>query len=78
LGFRDDAEILYCTADIMVMPSQWEKPCAMILFEAATAGKPLVATSTGGTPEILRHGETGYPVDRSDLPGLATYILKLV
>lgn len=78
LGFRTDAENLYRTADIMVMPSQWEEPCAMILFEAAAAGKPLIATATGGTPEILRHGVTGFLVDRKDVIGLTRHIRELI
>jgi glycosyltransferase involved in cell wall biosynthesis len=77
LGFREDAENLYRTADIMVMPSQWEEPCAMILFEAAAAGRPLVATRTGGTAEILRDGETGFVVERSDINGLADRMRRL-
>jgi glycosyltransferase involved in cell wall biosynthesis len=78
LGFRTDAENLYRTADIMTMPSQWEEPCAMILFEAAAAGRPLIATATGGTPEILRHGETGFLVDRSDVQELTRYMRLLI
>lgn len=78
LGFRTDAENLYHTADIMTMPSQWEEPCAMILFEAAAAGRPLIATATGGTPEILRHGKTGFLVDRSDVQGLTHYMRQLI
>lgn len=78
LGFRTDAENLYRTADIMVMPSQWEEPCAMILFEAAAAGKPLIATATGGTPEILRDGETGYLIDRTDTQSLAHHLQRLI
>lgn len=78
LGFREDAENLYRTADIMVMPSQWEEPCAMILFEAAAAGRPLIATRTGGTPEILRDGETGFIVDRSDNDALTGRMRQLV
>lgn len=74
IGFRRDAENLYATADIMTMPSQWEEPCAMILFESAAAGKPVVASATGGTPEIIRHGETGYLFDRDDIE---TYVSQL-
>lgn len=78
LGFRTDAENLYRTADIMTMPSQWEEPCAMILFEAAAAGRPLIATATGGTPEVLRHGETGFLIDRNDVQGLTRYMRRLI
>lgn len=78
LGFLQDAENLYRTADIMVMPSQWEEPCAMILFEAAAAGRPVIASNTGGTPEILRHSETGFLFERTDVDALTTYMNMLV
>jgi len=78
VGFRKDIENLYATADIIVMPSQWEEPCAMVLFEAAAAGKPVVATATGGTAEVLRHGETGFLVERHDLAGMTEYVAQLI
>ena len=78
LGFRTDVENLYATADVIVMPSQWDEPCAMVLFEAAAAGKPVVATATGGTAEILRDGETGYLVGRHDLDGMTARVAQLV
>lgn len=78
IGFRRDAENLYATADIMTMPSQWEEPCAMILFESAAAGKPVVASATGGTPEIIRHGETGYLFGRDDLDTFVGQLQTLI
>ncbi|HUH93120.1 MAG TPA: glycosyltransferase family 4 protein [Casimicrobiaceae bacterium] len=78
IGYRTDVENLYATADVVVMPSQWDEPCAMVLFEAAAAGKPVVATATGGTPEILRHGETGFLVDRHDAAGMSQFVAQLV
>jgi glycosyltransferase involved in cell wall biosynthesis len=78
LGFRTDVENLYATSDLIVMPSQWDEPCAMVLFEAAAAGKPVVATVTGGTAEILRDGETGYLVDRHDLERMTSCVARLV
>jgi glycosyltransferase involved in cell wall biosynthesis len=78
LGYRTDVENLYATADVLVMPSQWDEPCAMVLFEAAAAGKPVVATNTGGTAEILRDGQTGYLVERRDLEGMTARIAALV
>jgi glycosyltransferase involved in cell wall biosynthesis len=78
LGYRTDAENLYATADIIVMPSQWDEPLGMILLEAAAAGKPVVATATGGIPEILRHGETGFLVDRTDVEGMTEHVARLI
>ena len=78
LGFREDIENLYATADIIVMPSQWDEPCAMVLFEAAAAGKPVVATATGGTAEVLRQGETGFLVEREDVAGMTECVTRLI
>jgi glycosyltransferase involved in cell wall biosynthesis len=78
LGYREDIQDLYASCDIVVMPSQWEEPCAMVLFEASAAGKPIVATATGGTPEILDDGDTGYLVQRADLDALVERVLGLV
>lgn len=78
LGYRDDVQDLYASCDVIVMPSQWDEPCAMVLFEASAAGKPIVATATGGTPEILIDGETGFLVGRDDIDGLTARVLSLV
>jgi glycosyltransferase involved in cell wall biosynthesis len=78
IGFRTDAENVYATADIMVMPSRWDEPCAMVLFEAAAAGKPVIASRTGGTPEIVHDGETGYMFERDDAAELARLMTKLI
>src|SRR5262249_51772683 len=77
IGYRTDVENIYATSDVVVMPSQWDEPCAMILFEAAAAGRPVVATATGGTPEILSHGQTGFLVERNDVDGLARHVSQL-
>jgi glycosyltransferase involved in cell wall biosynthesis len=78
LGYRDDVQDLYASCDIVVMPSQWEEPCAMVLFEASAASKPIVATATGGTPEILVDGRSGYLVERGDVDTMVERVVALV
>ena len=78
LGYRTDVENLYATSDFVVMPSQWDEPCAMVLFEAAAAGKPVVATATGGTAEVLRHGETGFLVGPHDVARMTECVARLI
>ena len=78
LGRREDVEDVYASCDVVVMPSQWGEPCAMVLFEASAAGKPIVATATGGTPEILIDGETGYLVGKDDIGALVDRVVRLV
>lgn len=78
LGYREDPENLYASADIVVMPSQWQEPCAMVLFEAAAAGKPIVSSATGGTPEIIRHGENGFLFPAEDGEEMKTLVWRLI
>jgi glycosyltransferase involved in cell wall biosynthesis len=78
LGRREDVQDVYASCDIVVMPSQWGEPCAMVLFEASAAGRAIVATSTGGTPEVLIDGQTGYLVGREDLSALVERVTDLI
>ena len=78
LGRRENVEDVYASCDVIVMPSQWGEPCAMVLFEASAAGKPIVATATGGTPEILIDGETGFLVNKDDIGALVDRVTRLV
>ena len=45
-------------ADIIVVPSRCE-PFGIVALEGMAAGKPLIATSVGGIPEIVKHGLNG-------------------
>jgi glycosyltransferase involved in cell wall biosynthesis len=40
-------------------------------------GKPLVATSVGGLPQLVRSGETGLLVDEKDSEALARALVTL-
>jgi glycosyltransferase involved in cell wall biosynthesis len=78
LGYRDDIEDLYASCDVVVMPSQWEEPFGMVLLEASAAGRPIVATATGGIPEIVIDGETGFLVEKTDSDALTARVLALI
>jgi glycosyltransferase involved in cell wall biosynthesis len=51
LGPRDDVPALLAAADVVVVPSRWEAR-ALVIQEAMRAGRPVVATRAGGTPEL--------------------------
>jgi glycosyltransferase involved in cell wall biosynthesis len=78
LGYRSDIQDLYKTSDVIVMPSLYDEPCAMVLFETAAARKPIVASATGGTPEVIENGNNGFLFERDDAKGLAEAIQTLV
>ena len=39
---------------------------------------PVITTAVGGIPEIIRHGENGFLVERDDLEGLVHYTSLLI
>jgi len=78
IGYRGDVQNIYRSSDIIVMPSRWGEPFGLINIEAGAACKPMVSTRDGGIPEIIRHGENGFLVEREDLAGLVRYTKLLV
>jgi glycosyltransferase involved in cell wall biosynthesis len=44
---------------LLLFPSAWGEPLSRVLLEAAALGVPVLAMPTGGTPDIIRDGETG-------------------
>jgi glycosyltransferase involved in cell wall biosynthesis len=77
LGWRDDLERIYADADLVVNSSLNEgTPVAVI--EAMAAARPVIATSVGGTPDLIRHGETGWLVPPEDPDALAARILHVL
>jgi glycosyltransferase involved in cell wall biosynthesis len=47
-------------------------------MEAMAVGKPVIATSVGGNPELIRNGENGYLVPPQDAPALGRRIEEFV
>ena len=57
-GWRRDMQSVYGDLDVVVNTSRNEgTPVALI--EALAAGRPVVATRVGGTPDLLKGGELG-------------------
>jgi len=68
LGHREDVADLMAAADVLALPSLWEgQPLA--LQEMLRAGRPIVATHAGGTPEVA--GDAAALVPPGDAPALA-------
>jgi glycosyltransferase involved in cell wall biosynthesis len=76
-GLRADVARLLAAMDIFVLPSLHEAlPIAAL--EAMATGLPVIATSVGGTPEVVRDGESGLLVPASDEEGLYEAIIRML
>jgi len=77
LGNRRDIPDLLACCDVFALPSLFEGlPIAVL--EAMAAGKPVVATATGGTNEAVVAGKTGLMVPPRDPEALAAAIRTLL
>lgn len=64
--------------DILIFPSTYEEPLARVTQEAMASGLVVIGTTTGGTKEILRDGETGLTFAPEDSAALAKQIARLI
>jgi glycosyltransferase involved in cell wall biosynthesis len=76
-GFRDDVADFYQIADLYVMSSVQEGLGTAVL-DALALAKPVVATNTGGLPEIIHDGKTGRLVAPADPEALAGGIVDML
>lgn len=77
LGFREDVMQILTILDLFVLSSYLEGLCTSLL-DAQAAGVPVVATKTGGVPEIIKDGVNGLLVPPRDSKSLAEAIIRLL
>ncbi len=63
-------------ADVLVLPSRQES-LPNVLLEAFACSLPVVCTSVGGMPEMVRDGVNGFLRPSEDAPGLAEAVARL-
>ncbi len=64
------------TSDVQVVPSRWDEPCALTILEGLATGLPIVASATGGSPELVGDGGLLFP--RDDVVSLAQRLALLL
>ena len=77
LGTRKDTPHLLMGSDVFSFPSIWEGQ-GLILFEAFFSKVPIVASDTGGIPDVIKHEETGLLSPPGDAHLLAENILRVL
>ena len=76
-GPSDNAPDELAAADVVVIPSVWESG-PLVLAEALTLLRPVVATPVGLVPECIREGESGRIVPIGDARALADAVAALL
>jgi phosphatidyl-myo-inositol dimannoside synthase len=79
MGGVSDAELRdqYKHCSLFVMPSKKEG-FGIVFLEAMAYGKPVVGGAHGGTPSVVKDGETGLLVDNSDVEDITRSITRLL
>lgn len=73
----DQIPALMQHCEFFVLPSRSE-PFGIVLLEAMTFGKAVVATNVGGIPEFVKHGINGLLTGPEDSATLAHHIERLI
>jgi phosphatidylinositol alpha-1,6-mannosyltransferase len=80
----DDLPAYYAAGDVFAMPCRTRRGgldvegFGIVYLEASATGKPVVAGNSGGSPDAVRDGETGYVVDGRDLDAIADRVSTLL
>jgi glycosyltransferase involved in cell wall biosynthesis len=77
LGKQDQVQEKLAATDIMLMPSELES-FGLAALEAMACEVVPIATRTGGVPEVIEHGKSGYLADVGDVDTMARYALELL
>jgi glycosyltransferase involved in cell wall biosynthesis len=79
---------LYRRASVLVLPSV-QRTCygryiavsellGLVVLEAMASGTPVVCSSIGGLPEVVRHGDTGFLVEPGNVAELRERLTEIL
>ena len=74
----DELPLAYAATDVFVTPSICFDTFGLVNLEAMEHGKPVVATSFGGSREVVLHGETGFIENPFDVAAYAGWVGRLL
>ncbi|GGN03540.1 phosphatidylinositol alpha-1,6-mannosyltransferase [Actinoplanes campanulatus] len=74
----------YAAGDVYAMPCRTRaagldvEGLGIVYLEASATGLPVVGGDSGGAPDAVREGETGYVVGGTDVPAIAARVAELL
>jgi len=73
----DDIFRLLAAVDVVAFSSIWPDSLPRVIMEAMAAARPVIATRTGGVPEMVVDGGTGFMVEPGAAEALGDRIVEL-
>ncbi len=77
LPFQEDVFSIMQQADVILLCSRIEA-FGRVTLESMLLGKPVIGTNSGGTPELIKHGETGLLYEPGNISQLIEKIELLI
>lgn len=77
VGNVPNLEEIVGAADLFLLPSESES-FGMAALEAMASEVPVIATSSGGVPEVVTDGENGYLLPVGDVEGMAERAIEIL
>jgi glycosyltransferase involved in cell wall biosynthesis len=78
LGFADDVPGLLHSLDVVVNPSTQPEGLGQVIIEAMMAGKPVIASASGGPVDVIEDGTTGTLVPPGDVDALTAALDEML
>ncbi|MDA3793507.1 MAG: glycosyltransferase, partial [Elusimicrobia bacterium] len=76
-GFIDDIRTFYSKLDILLHTARFEG-LGSVIIQAMASGLPVVATRTGGIPEIIEDGKNGFLAEKTNERDVAKKLKILI
>jgi len=77
LGKQEALVDILAASDLFLIPSQSES-FGLAALEAMSCGLPVISSSVGGLPELIKHNESGFIAEIGDVDRMAKYTLELL
>jgi N-acetyl-alpha-D-glucosaminyl L-malate synthase BshA len=77
LGKQDQVREKLAISDVLLMPSELES-FGLAALEGMACEVVPIATRTGGVPEVIEHGVSGFLADVGDVETMARYAIDLL
>jgi len=77
LGKQDGLVDILNAADVFLIPSQSES-FGLAALEAMACGVPVVSSSVGGLPELVKHNDSGFIAEIGDIDRMSKYVIDLL